>query len=105
MIHYIYDWLPITFKKQIPKAKFHQFLKHLRKEYDVVFTFADGSQIVEYKSISFARLSQPAFKEYVRLQLPYVYSEVIEVLYPDKETSDRIIQAVEAEYEKFLSKL
>jgi hypothetical protein len=105
LISFIWDWLPASFKKKIPKDKFYTFLKHLRKEYDVVFTFADGSQIVEYQSIAFGNMSQQRFKEYVKSQLPYIYSEVVMVLFPDKSKSDAVIQSIEEEYKIFLSKL
>ena len=105
LIHYIYDWLPVTFKKKIPKNKFYIFLKYLRKEFDPVFIFADGTTWNELKSISFGRMSQKTFEQYVKEQLPYIYTEVVCVLYPDKKDSDRIIQCIETEYEKFLIKL
>lgn len=105
LINYIYDWLPVTFKKQIPKDKFYVFLKYLRKEYDTMFTFKDGTTWNELKSISFGRMSQKTFELYVKNQLPYIYTEVICVLYPEKKDSDRIIQCIETEYERFLIKL
>jgi|GEM_PF-1040474 len=105
LIGYIYDWLPKSFKSKILKDKFYIFLKHLRGDYDVVFEFKDGTKFIEYHSIAFGRMSQKRFEAYVREQLPFIYGEVIQVLYPEKETSDRIIAAIEDEYEKFLSKL
>jgi len=50
-------------------------------------------------------MSQKSFEEYVRNQLPFIYGEVIQVLYKDKATSDRVILAIEDEYQRFLSKL
>ena len=105
LIGFIYDWLTPTFKKQIHKDKFYRFIKHLRKEYDVIMTFKDGTTFVEYKSISFGRMSQATFVEYVKAQLPDIYNEIICVLYPNKTTSDRIIASIEDEYKKFLAKL
>ncbi len=104
-IGYIWDWLPQSFKKKIPKNKFYKFLKHLRKEYDVIMTFKDGSQIVEYRSIAFGKMSQATFAEYVKQQLPSIYGEVIQVLFPDKKQSDNVIASIEEEYKIFLSKL
>ena len=105
LLGYIYDWLPKSFKQTIPKDKFYIFCKHLRGDYDVLFSFKDGTKFIEYKSVAFGKLSQKAFEAYVREQLPFIYGEVIQVLYPDKETSDRIIAAIENEYINFLSKL
>lgn len=105
LIGYIYDWLPKSFKSKMTKDKFYVFLKHLRGDYDVIFEFKDGTRFIEYHSIAFGRMSQKSFEAYVREQLPFIYSEVIEQLYPDKQTSDRIIASIEDEYEKFLMKL
>ena len=105
LIGYIYDWLPKTFKETIPKDRFYQFLKHLKGEYKIIFEFKDGTKFIEYQSIAFGRMSQKSFEEYVRNQLPFIYGEVIQVLYKDKATSDRIILAIEDEYQRFLSKL
>jgi hypothetical protein len=104
-IGYIWDWLPQSFKKKIPKDKFYKFLKHLRKEYDVIMTFKDGSQIIEYRSISFGKMSQMTFANYVKEQLPSIYGEVIQVLFPDKKQSDNVIASIEEEYKIFLSKI
>lgn len=105
LLGYIYDWLPKSFKQKIPKDKFYQFLKHLHGDYNVIFAFKDGTTFVEYKSISFGKMSEKAFETYVREQLPFIYSEVIQQLYPEKHDSDRIIAAIEDKYQKFLSKL
>jgi len=105
LIGYIYDWLPKSFKSKMTKDKFYVFLKHLRGDYDVIFEFKDGTKFIEYRSISFGRMSQKTFEAYVREQLPFIYGEVIQVLYPDKATSDRIIAAIEDEFKKFLAKL
>lgn len=105
LLGYIYDWLPKNFKEKIPKDKFYIFCKHLRGEYDVIFEFKDGTKLVEYQSISFGKMSEKAFEAYVREQLPFLFGEVIQVLYPEKRDSDRIIAAIEDEYQIFLSKL
>lgn len=105
LVNYIYAWLPTAFKTKVRQDKFYVFLKHLRGDYDVVFEFKDGTKFIEYKSIAFGKMSQKTFEAYVREQLPFIYGEVIQVLYPDKADSDRIIAAIEAEYEKFLQKL
>ena len=105
LIGYIYDWLPKAFKAKMTKDKFYIFLKHLRGDYDVIFEFKDGTKFIEYHSIAFGKMSQKTFEEYVRGQLPFIYAEVIEMLYPDKGTSDRIIASIEDEYQKFLQKL
>ena len=104
LLGYIYSWLPKEFKNKIPKDKFYQFVKHLRGDYDVIYKFQDGTCFVEYRSISYGRMSQKAFENYVREQLPFIYEEVIHVLY-EKPDADRIIACIEDEYKKFLAKL
>lgn len=104
LLSFIYSWLPKTFKEKIPKDKFYLFVKHLKGDYDIVMRFKDGTTLVNYKSISFSRMSQIEFENYVRDQLPFIYTEVIEKLYDEKD-SKRIIESIETEYLNFLSKL
>jgi hypothetical protein len=134
---YVWDYLPDNFKTAVPKNIFYIFLKHLKKNYDVVYRFRDDkkrleiaeflienkknfrltyksiakiaaafgrSELIEYESISFGRMSEMRFREYIREQLPFIYSEVIGRFYID-ETYDSIIQNIENDYEKFFSKL
>lgn len=104
LISYIYDYLPQTFKKQVPKGKFYIFLKHLKGEYEVLFEFKDGTKMVEYESIAFGRMSQKRFEEYIRLQLPWIYENVIGAFF-DGDMYDGIITTIEEEWAKFLSRL
>jgi hypothetical protein len=105
LIGYIYDWLPKTFKQKVTKDKFYIFLKHIKGDYDVIFEFKDGTKFIEYQSIAFGRMSQKNFAAYVKNQLPFIYTNVIEALYINVADSDRIIAAIEDEYQKFLTKL
>lgn len=104
LLGFIYDYLPLKFKKKIPKEKFHIFLKHLKGSYDVLFEFSDGTKMVEYESISFGKMSQKTFEDYVRNQLPFIYSDVIGVFF-EGDVYDNIIETIEEEFKKFLSKL
>ena len=104
LLGFIYDYLPVSFKSKIEKDSFYKFIKHLKKEYKVLYTFADGSQQIEYDSISFGRMSQKAFEDYIREQLPFVYTEVIGA-YFEGDIYNGIIDTIEEEYMKFLSKL
>lgn len=104
LLGFIYDYMPASFKKQIPKDKFYIWLKHLKGQYDVIFTFKDGTRLVEYESISFGKMSQMRFKEYIREQLPFIYTEVIGK-YFSGEIYNGIIETIEEEYKKFLAKL
>jgi hypothetical protein len=60
--------------------------------------------MVEYESIAFGRMSQKRFEEYIKEQLPWIYENVIGAFYTG-ERYDTVIQSIENEYEKFLTKL
>jgi hypothetical protein len=104
LLNFIYGYLPNRFKKQVPEKEFYKWLKHLKKEYKVIFTFKDGTQLVEYDSISFGNMSQKRFENYVREQLPYIYENVIAEFF-EGEIYDSILTTIELEYERFLAKL
>jgi hypothetical protein len=102
LLNYIYDYLPNNFKKEVSQSNFYTFLKYLRGEIKILFEFKDGLQIIEPVSISFAKMDEAKFKDFIRQQLPYIYSDVIEKLYSPEKAKD-IIFNIENEYEKFLS--
>ena len=104
LLNFIYGYLPNRFKKQVPEKEFYKWLKHLKKEYKVIFTFKDGTQLVEYDSISFGNMSQKRFENYVREQLPYIYENVIAEFF-EGDIYDSILATIELEYERFLAKL
>jgi len=104
LLNFIYDYLPLSFKRKVPKQHFYKFVKHLRGEYDVLFEFKDGTKLVEYPSISFGRMSQKRFEGYIREQLPWIYENIIGAFF-EGEIYKNIIETIEMEYEKFLQKL
>ena len=104
LLKFIYGYMPGQFKKKVSEKHFYLFLKHLRKEYNVIFTFKDGTSMVEYDSISFGNMSQKRFEEYIREQLPWIYSEVLGC-YFEGEILNGIIETIEQEFDKFLAKL
>lgn len=104
LLGYIYDYLPSTFRDAVAKEDFYKFVKHLKGEYTVVFTFKDGSKMIEYDSIAMGKMSQKAFENYIRELLPWIYSEILGA-YFEGDILNGIIDTIEAEYEKFLSKL
>lgn len=104
LLNYIWSYMPDSFKVKVPVGKFYLWLKHLRKDYDVVFEFADGTRLVEYKSISFARMSQFEFETYVREQLPFIYENVIGLTYSG-DRYDNVLYNIEKEFKIFLGKL
>lgn len=104
LLNFIYAYLPEKFKKQIPEQDFYRWLKHLKGSYEIVYTFKDGTKMVEYESISFGNMSQKRFKDYVANQLPFIYENVIGAFY-EGEIYSNIIETIEEAYEKFMAKL
>ena len=104
LIGFIYGYLPKRFKDEVPKEKFYIFLKHLKKDYNILFKFKDGTVMVEYESIAFGRMSQKRFEEYIAEQLPFIYENVLGA-YFEGEMLKNIIFTIEEEYKYFLSKL
>lgn len=104
LLNYIYGMLPQKFQQSVPVNKFYHFIKHLKGEYEIIFEFKDGTKMVEYESISFGRMSQKKFEEYVKNQLPYIYENIIGLFYSG-EQFDMVIESIETEFEKYLSKL
>ena len=104
LINFIYGYMPKSFKDAVPKGKFYMWLKHLKGNYEVLFEFQDGTKLVEYESISFGRMSEKRFKEYVKEQLPWIYTEVLGKCF-EGQIYDNIIATIEEEYKKFFAKL
>lgn len=104
LLNYIYDYLPQRFKDKVKKEFFYTWLKHLQGKYKVLFEFSDGTKLVEYESISFAKMSEKRFREYIKEQIPYIYEEVIHKFYKG-EIYNNIIDNIEEQFEKFLNTL
>ena len=104
LLNFIYGYMPQKFKKVVPENKFYLWLKHLKGQYEVLFMFSDGTSLVEYDSISFGRMSQKTFEIYTREQLPYIYTNVLGK-YFEGDILNGIIDTIEEEFKKFLSKL
>lgn len=106
LLGYVYDQLPNRFHKKLQKKYFYRYLKHLKGQFDIITKFENGIVLVEYESISFGRMSEHTFRDYVRNQLPWIYSDVIGKYYKvGGWRYNRKINSIEDEYEKFLSKL
>lgn len=104
LLAFIWEYMPKVFKESVPKDKFYKWLKHFKGEYEVEFTFKDGSQLIEYTSISFGRMGQKEFEKYVAEQLPFIYENVIGAYFKD-EMYQSIVNTIEEEFKKFLTKL
>lgn len=104
LLNFIYGYMPKKFKETISQDKFYIFLKHIRGDYDILFKFKDGTTFIEYKSISFGKMSQKSFEAFIREQLPYIYNDVLGV-YFDGEMLAGIIETIEQEFERYLAKL
>lgn len=104
LLNFIYSYLPEKFKKRVHEKNFYKWLKHLKGEYTVVYVFNDGTKMIEYDSISFGKMSQKTFENYISNQLPWIYENVIGAFYQG-DIYTNIIETIEEEYQKFLSKL
>lgn len=105
LLNFIYDQLPKRFHKKLQRKYFYKYLKQLRGEFDIVVQY-DNIVIVEYYSLSFAKMTQIQFKNYIREILPWIYVKVIGRYYKqDGWRYKRKIALIENEYLKFLSKL
>lgn len=100
MLAYIYDRLQPSFKAKIKKEQFYKFLKILGKEYDLIYSFADGRQFIEYHSISFSKMNNAKFKEFFNTQLSTIYEEL---LIPMEQ--DYLMDEINVEFERVLDKL
>ncbi len=100
LLSFVYDRLGRKFKETVPKDKFYNFLKFLSNEYDVVYSFKDGRQFIEYRSISFGRMTQAKFREYVNNQLSVIYEELLIPM-----ELDHVMDEITKEFEKFLDHL
>jgi hypothetical protein len=133
-LHKIWEVLPINFRLRIPDNVFYKFIKHLKKQYTIVYQFRDAEKIksnlkllterkkelkltkkqieklaelfgrtemIEYDSISFGRMTDKRFKDYVGEQIPFIYSDVIGRYYQD-EAFDEKIREVEKGFKTFL---
>lgn len=134
---FIWEEMPLNFRRHVPKEKFYKWLKHLKKNYTVEYRFrdeerrkwiieiltakkkelkltkkqieniallTDRTELIEYESISFGRMSEKKFEEYIRAQIPWIYSEVIGRFYQD-DALDEKIKKIEEKFRKFFKRL
>ena len=105
LLNFIYDQLPNKFHKKLRRKHFYKYLKHLKGDFDIIAQFGD-IVLVEYYSISFKSMSEHAFRDYIREQLPWIYLKVIGKYYKvGGWRYNRKIEAIEIEFMKFFSKL
>lgn len=99
----VYGYLPIKLKKAIKKCNFHNFIKHLKGDYDILYEFNDGTKLVEYHSISFGRMNNTRFKEFVKDQIPFIYEMLLTALGSD--LANAAIETLEEDFENMFDKL
>lgn len=100
LLAYIYDRLPPSFKAKIQKDNFYNFLKILGRQYDVVYSFADGREFITYHSISFGRMNQSKFRDFVNAQLETIYSDLLVPL-----EMDYLMDDINKEFQNFIDRL
>ena len=104
LLGYIYDFLPREFKNKVQKEDFYKVVNLVKGDYRVIFTSKEGKELIEYTSIAMGKMSQKAFEEYIRETLPWIYEDIIGA-YFEGDIYNGIIENIEEEYKKFLSKL
>lgn len=104
LLAFIWGYMPNSFKKMVPLPEFYQWLKHLKGNYEVKYVFADGSQMIEYESIAFGKMSERRFHDYIKEQLPWIYEAVLGK-YFEGEMLKNITDTIEDEFAKFFVKL
>lgn len=104
LLNFIWCAMPPNFRAKIPCKDFYLFLKMLNNEYDEIYSFKDGKTMIQYHSISFGKMNQTKFREYISNQLPIIYEDLIMQIYK-AEQATMVIESIESEYAKFLSKL
>ncbi|MFA5298320.1 MAG: hypothetical protein WC389_08960 [Lutibacter sp.] len=104
LISQIWGYMPKQFKQSVPREQFYHWLKHLKGEYQVRFKFKDGTTLVEYESIAFGNMSERRFHDYIKEQLPWIYENVLGV-YFGGEMLAGIIETIEDDYQRFMSKI
>jgi hypothetical protein len=137
LLNYIWSYMPDKFKRAVPKQYFYRFVKHLKRKYEIVYSFKNETRkqeirdylklhkkefrlskksieaiakefgitdMIEYVSISFGRMSEVQFHSYVKDQLPFIYTDIIRPMF-DEETYEAIIENIENEFQKFFNKL
>lgn len=104
LLNEVYGYLPLSFRDNVLKRDFYIWLKHIKGDYKIVFTFKDDTSMVEYESISFGNMSNIRFKEYVKEQMPFIYSDVLGAFY-EGDMLTGIIETIEENFERFFNKL
>jgi len=79
-------------------------LRLSKKQIEAIASLTDRTDLVEYESISFGRMTEKKFEQYVRDQIPWIYSEVVERFYKD-DALDEKIKKIEDKFRKFFKKL
>jgi hypothetical protein len=101
LMGYIWEAMPPSFKKyKCPnKANMYKYMKLISGQYKIEMSFKD-KEAIEFESISFAKMNEQKFKEYVNEQLSYFYTEILVPL-----EMEEFMQKIEKEFKKFMEKL
>ena len=76
----VLDWLwwqmPLSFKKRVEQKDMYLLMKLIRGQYKVTMQFKDIKHI-EYDSISFGKMNEEVFKDYVNDSLTAFLNEIL----------------------------
>ena len=76
--NWIWEQLPTKFKlERCPKqADMYKYLKLIQGDYKVSMSYKD-LEVIEFKSISFGKMSNDQFKDYVNEQIAALYTNIL----------------------------
>ena len=100
----VWGYMPKSFRDTVPDKLFYQWLKMYQNKYEVIFEFKNGKQLVKYESISFGRMNNNRFKEYIKDQIPDLY-DILEAALKNPVLVKAAIETIEENFEKMFSKL
>jgi hypothetical protein len=99
----VWGYMPKVFRDKIEKGRFYEWIKIYQGRYNILYEFRDGNKMIEVESISFGRMNNNKFKDYVKDQLPVLYEILLIGL--DNELANDAIETIEQNFERYFAKL
>ncbi len=101
LVTYIWNIMPEKFKKYKCPNQFDmdKFMKVVCGQYELAMNYK-GKDFYSFESISFAKMNEEKFREYVSEQLSMFYTEILVPL-----GKENLMDDINNEFESFISKL
>jgi len=103
MLTKVRKFLPKNIKDAISDKKFYSWVRIQSKQYDVDWDFGDGTKMITPHSISFGKMNNSQFKDYIKTQIPHIYN--IFMKYLPEYLANIAIMSIEEGFERFFTKL